>query len=414
MTPNPNPVQVTFVINQIDDYLSILHDDTHYIDSDSRKIAKNTPDVATKKLIGPIHHGGEAKKISVTLDSTRDNHFVIEGWNGPGGCVLVGYILGADNNVLHRWSIPRSGQFISGNDRVFYRESFTIDKTGTILTHSEKEHTILYVYNTGEDFGLRLDVCMAHPDGSEITWNGSDQVRGSSLFKLAYHADPAHIASLPLKPGENTLKLKLAKMYLSNLHASLYQGDHQLYEWWHVGLAGTSNTSNGNTTFFEHEIKVHYDDSPNIIAAVGGGTGASIGMDRHRNPMKTTDHFSAFISDQNMFVEKVAVLVDITHSKPTDLDITLIAPNNGGMVTLANYAGGSGSRETYSSTMFGDDAKQWIKGNPGPYQGFWRPSDQLSSLQGIRAAGEWILRVIDKTEEDFGRLNGWKLFIEYK
>ena len=102
----------------------------------------------------------------------------------------------------------------------------------------------------------------------------------------------------------------------------------------------------------------------------------------------------------------VDVLVNITHTYDGDLDIELIGPN-GVSVELTSDNGGTG--ENFIDTLFDDEAAQSITEGSAPFTGSYRPEQPLSTLDGIPAAGNWTLWVVDDAGVDLGTLNSWQL-----
>ena len=90
-------------------------------------------------------------------------------------------------------------------------------------------------------------------------------------------------------------------------------------------------------------------------------------------------------------IKKITVTVDITHTYIGDLRVELEAPSDK-LVVLHNQTGGSQRdlRETYSL------------------------DDSLSVFMGELIQGTWKLHVKDLVRRDTGRLNQWKLEIEYE
>lgn len=100
------------------------------------------------------------------------------------------------------------------------------------------------------------------------------------------------------------------------------------------------------------------------------------------------------------------VTLSLTHTYDSDLNITLIAPNNA-RVRLAARAGGSGSN--FSNTVFDDQATVPIGAGNAPFAGSFQPSSPLSVLNGIDPNGIWRLEVADVALLDSGNLTSWRL-----
>jgi subtilisin-like proprotein convertase family protein len=98
----------------------------------------------------------------------------------------------------------------------------------------------------------------------------------------------------------------------------------------------------------------------------------------------------------------------ITHPWVGDLSIELIGPD-GTSVTLARHPGGpDNSGNTFTNTVFDDEAAQNIAEGAPPYTGSFRPQgDQLARFDGKSQQGQWKLRVRDLAESDTGTLRRW-------
>ena len=105
-------------------------------------------------------------------------------------------------------------------------------------------------------------------------------------------------------------------------------------------------------------------------------------------------------------VVDVNVSVNIAHSRPSDLVITLIAPD-GTEVTLANHDGGI--EDDFIGTTFDDSAPKSISVGSGPFTGSYHPTEKLLDLFAKNPNGSWQLRVQDTVFGTNGTLNSWSL-----
>lgn len=129
-------------------------------------------------------------------------------------------------------------------------------------------------------------------------------------------------------------------------------------------------------------------------------------------------------------VQKVTVtLHELTHGKPQDMDVLLVAPNNKGVILMSDAAGGTVDASAVNIT-FNDAAPRQIppllfqSGTfkptnrnprldpfPAPAPGGARGAD-LATFNGINPNGAWRLFVLDDTEGDVGIIaGGWSLTI---
>ncbi|HLP83353.1 MAG TPA: proprotein convertase P-domain-containing protein, partial [Phycisphaerales bacterium] len=118
----------------------------------------------------------------------------------------------------------------------------------------------------------------------------------------------------------------------------------------------------------------------------------------------------------------VNVSLNIQHGNTSDLEISLIAPDNT-TVLLFNRRGGnnadlgtrnpSGTPLTYTS--FDDEAVGTpISTASAPFSGVFSPEAGLSAFDGKRLAGTWTLLVRDLRATANGRILDWRMNIEYR
>jgi M6 family metalloprotease-like protein len=125
------------------------------------------------------------------------------------------------------------------------------------------------------------------------------------------------------------------------------------------------------------------------------GSGETI-LKESRPSLLIPDHDPKGITDQIVFIrsgsiEKIKVSVDITHTYIQDLKITLETPG-GDIIPLVDQEGGSAD-DIHSSYDSGS---------------------VLSALKGKPFTGPWTLHVVDLAKKDTGKLNWWKMEIDYK
>ena len=112
----------------------------------------------------------------------------------------------------------------------------------------------------------------------------------------------------------------------------------------------------------------------------------------------------------NRPVQGVKVTVDITHTFDADLTLTLIPPA-GAPITLSAQRGSSG--DNFVATVFDDAAATSITAGTAPFTGAFRPETPLSAANGINAAGNWQLKVVDSASIDSGTIDHWTLSLTY-
>ncbi|EAQ80099.1 S8 family serine peptidase [Blastopirellula marina] len=109
------------------------------------------------------------------------------------------------------------------------------------------------------------------------------------------------------------------------------------------------------------------------------------------------------ISD-DLKVADADIWLDIDHTWDSDLTVVLIAPN-GTQIKLFSAIGGSG--DGFHGTILDDDAEMLIGDAAAPFSGRFRPSGDLSLLEGMSTAGTWTLRVSDSFASDVGTLQSF-------
>lgn len=117
----------------------------------------------------------------------------------------------------------------------------------------------------------------------------------------------------------------------------------------------------------------------------------------------TTD--SILITDTRLILD-VNVRLNITHTFDSDLQISLIAPDNTEII-LVNRRGADG--DNFTATLMDDEALNAISGGTAPFAGSYRPDNALSGFDGKSAAGTWTLRIVDTTANNTGTLNSWSI-----
>jgi subtilisin-like proprotein convertase family protein len=101
--------------------------------------------------------------------------------------------------------------------------------------------------------------------------------------------------------------------------------------------------------------------------------------------------------------------LDIRHSFDADLSLTLVSPA-GERIQLASNAGGSG--QDFRQTVLDDEATTAIKFGAAPFQGNYRPTEPLNTLDGKDISGTWTLEIVDNTPGDTGVLESWSITVK--
>ena len=124
-----------------------------------------------------------------------------------------------------------------------------------------------------------------------------------------------------------------------------------------------------------------------------------------------TDVFSTINVPDEGIVADVMVLLNITHTWDSDLDVFLTSPD-GTEVELFTDVGGSG--DNFTNTFLRDDADASIIQGTAPFEGNFRPEGELSDFDFQEITGDWVLRVGDDAIGDEGTIDDWSLFIDVR
>jgi subtilisin-like proprotein convertase family protein len=119
-----------------------------------------------------------------------------------------------------------------------------------------------------------------------------------------------------------------------------------------------------------------------------------------------TTAWSIAVSDTNPIWD-LNVAIEITHSWMGDLDIWLRSPD-GRMVQLYRHNINI-SGNNIDSTLFDDEAGNYVFFTDPPYPDSVRPANPLAVWDGMPMNGSWTLLVYDNFAEDIGILNDWTL-----
>jgi subtilisin family serine protease len=112
--------------------------------------------------------------------------------------------------------------------------------------------------------------------------------------------------------------------------------------------------------------------------------------------------------NQDVPIASLAVRVNITYPKDSDLVIHIQAPDGKDYV-LAKNVGGTG--QNFSNTLFSDQAPTALANGTAPFAGSFKPQAPLAGLKGTNARGTWKLWVENLNGPFKGTLNSWSLVI---
>lgn len=133
-----------------------------------------------------------------------------------------------------------------------------------------------------------------------------------------------------------------------------------------------------------------------------------------------TTSSSISVSDSRQILD-LNVRINLTHTFPGDLQISLFGPN-GVEITLANRRGGDGGGSPtpgYINTVFDDEATIAIGLGSAPFTGSYLPEVNpgfggLGAFDGINGNGLWTLRIVDASALNSGTLISWGLDFTFR
>jgi subtilisin-like proprotein convertase family protein len=118
------------------------------------------------------------------------------------------------------------------------------------------------------------------------------------------------------------------------------------------------------------------------------------------------------------YVSRVEIELHITHTRSTDLDLTLLAPDGTSVLLAADRglasAGYGTSCSNIGVTRFSDEAPTSIAQATGTIVGTYRPESPLFVFTGRTGAavnGTWTLRIADDESTNTGTFQCWILRI---
>lgn len=122
----------------------------------------------------------------------------------------------------------------------------------------------------------------------------------------------------------------------------------------------------------------------------------------------TTGITSTLTINENVYLKKVEVKVNISHDYLGDLTLKLINPN-GQEILLAENIGGYA--KSYTNVIFDDLATQSIFTATPPITGRYKPQETIIKSNLEQSKGEWKLKIIDSGQQDTGVLKDWSISV---
>lgn len=117
------------------------------------------------------------------------------------------------------------------------------------------------------------------------------------------------------------------------------------------------------------------------------------------------------VANATTTISKVTVTIDIIHTCPSDLEITLQSPSATEII-LANNIVNCNTPGTTINVTFDDSAANLLDGTSAPYSGSYAPTQPLANFDVEDPNGTWSLVIDDVAAGDSGTLNSWSISIE--
>jgi subtilisin-like proprotein convertase family protein len=143
--------------------------------------------------------------------------------------------------------------------------------------------------------------------------------------------------------------------------------------------------------------RYNYDGTSNIVPFTPTSTKI---IDQHKSIVVMTPSLNASMPAT---VSNLEITLNVTHSKLSDLKITLISSTNKRCVILNNQ-GGTGQNLT--GAKFSDSASISLPNNQANYSGTYLPNQSLSIFNGDSTAYSWFLEIEDNSGSNVGTIDG--------
>jgi len=104
---------------------------------------------------------------------------------------------------------------------------------------------------------------------------------------------------------------------------------------------------------------------------------------------------SRIVVDDQGFLDDINVGVELVYLWVGELDLTVVSPSGTSAVLFDENATNGLSRELGISTEFDDEAPAAVSEVIEPFDGTYRPIEQLSAFKGENVAGIWTLKISD-------------------
>ncbi len=106
---------------------------------------------------------------------------------------------------------------------------------------------------------------------------------------------------------------------------------------------------------------------------------------------------------------RLSVEVNIIHTRVSDLELELVAPN-GGKVRLVSRVNSTG--QNFTGTVFEDGATKALTDGSAPFTGVFAPEERLAAVSRSSIDGQWSLVIEDLVQGNTGLLKDWQLCLK--
>jgi subtilisin-like proprotein convertase family protein len=115
--------------------------------------------------------------------------------------------------------------------------------------------------------------------------------------------------------------------------------------------------------------------------------------------------------DNSFKIAHLAVQLNISSTKDSDLQVYLVAPDGVTVIPLIlNVGGSSGTNTNFTNTTLDDSATIPIASGVAPFNLTYKPAMNLSGLNGLSIEGTWKLRIVNPNADgSVSTLNSWSL-----
>ncbi|MFC1763664.1 Ig-like domain-containing protein, partial [Planctomycetota bacterium] len=172
-----------------------------------------------------------------------------------------------------------------------------------------------------------------------------------------------------------------------------------------AGFTGTDTFTYraGDSLAMSSEITVAIEVTPSVAGTYTYSMEQSIAIPDNSSMVSTIE------VDDVYHILDINVQLNIDHTRDQDLRVVLVSPS-GTRIEMFSQVGGRG--DGFIGTVLDDSASTAIANGSAPFTDVYRPSGDLSALEGENVNGTWILEISDLKKKETGTLNAWSIIVE--